>query len=199
MPGRRRRRPALGARRQPLTPHPRRPPAAHRNCASPSAPHSATERCEHRPPTTIHLESIRVGIGSRSAICAGWVAHNTWLRRLPLPTVPECGHRATCWCSTGARSARCTSSARCSRGADGATPCSPTTSGDTMTALASCMEQMGGVPKTLLTDLRVPATRPPSSGQPRHYGCGRLRDRTLAPPVVPYNPWRRRRCTCPKT
>ena len=43
--------------------------------------------------------------------------------------VPGCGPRATCWSSTGARSGRCSCSARCSRGAAGGSCTSPTTSG----------------------------------------------------------------------
>ena len=64
------------------------------------------------------------------------------------------GRRATWWSSTGARSARCSSSAPCmawsrvrfvyfadNLGAEA-----------TMTALARCFEYLGGVPKTALTD-----------------------------------------------
>ena len=67
---------------------------------------------------------------------------------------PACGHRATCWCSTGGRSVPCSCSARCWPGAGSASSTSPTTSRaeTTMAALAQCMETIGGVPKTLLTD-----------------------------------------------
>ena len=67
---------------------------------------------------------------------------------------PGCGRRATCWCSTGGRSDRCSCSAPCWPGAGSASCSSPTTSvpRPPWRALAQCMETIGGVPKTLLTD-----------------------------------------------